>query len=267
VRVTIDASFQESHMATSSIRRFLDLGADFDWWWPARTPGPLGVNDHGDPDVTTRLGDTPGPLGVNDHADVNLPRVGSASGARIGQACRLPCGTAIAAGSRTPKPEVLTITVTLVAGGPLTAGTIHAVNDAAVKTPVQWRRGIAYSEHVNVGGSLAWRANNPGNLRTASTKIGEVGGAVGKFAVFATLADGRAAQRALYLDKYGAMKVRDAIDKLTPPSENDTAGYLAGLQRAGVDLDKTVASQIDALMPAVEANEGLIAGTVVQRLP
>jgi hypothetical protein len=88
---------------------------------------------------------------------------------------------------------------------------------------------IAYSDHVHVGGSLAWRANNPGNLRAASTKIGEVSGAVGKFAVFATLADGRAAQRALYLDRYGAMKVRDAIDKLTPPSENDTAGYVAAL--------------------------------------
>jgi hypothetical protein len=80
------------------------------------------------------------------------------------------------------------------------------VNAAAKQTPPQWRRYIAYQNSVNIGGSLAWRANNPGNLRDAPSKIASVPGAVGHFAVFATLADGRAAQRALYLDKYGAMK-------------------------------------------------------------
>jgi len=37
--------------------------------------------------------------------------------------------------------------------------------------------------------------------------------------------------------------VRDAINKLTPPNENDTEGYLAQLKAAGVDLDKDVKSQ------------------------
>ena len=161
----------------------------------------------------------------------------------------------------------LAISGTIIAGGPLSQSTIAAVNAAAAKTPSQWRRYVAYQSEVKVGGSLAWRANNPGNLRGASTKIGSVTGAVGTFAVFATLDDGRAAQRALYLDKYGAMSVRDAINKLTPPSENDTAKYLTELKNAGVDLDKDVKSQIDALMPAVAANEGLIAGTVVTRTP
>ena len=36
---------------------------------PARTCGPLGINDHADPNVTTCLGDTPGSLGLNDHGD------------------------------------------------------------------------------------------------------------------------------------------------------------------------------------------------------
>jgi Domain of unknown function (DUF4157) len=165
------------------------------------------------------------------------------------------------------KSEALKINGTIVAGGPLSAGTISAVNAAAIKTPAQWRRFVAYADVVKVGGSLAWRANNPGNLRDASTKIGTVSGAVGKFAVFATLDDGRAAQRALYLSTYGDRKVRDAINRLTPPSENDTNDYLAKLARAGVDLDKDVKSQIDALMVAVEANEGLITGTEIQRVP
>jgi len=63
------------------------------------------------------------------------------------------------------------------------------------------------------------------------------------------------------------MKVRDAINKLTPPSENDTTKYLDDLKRAGIDLDKDVKSQIDLLMPAVAANEGLIPGTVIFRSP
>jgi hypothetical protein len=140
-----------------------------------------------------------------------------------------------------------------------------AVNAAAARTPAQWRRYIAYDQSVKVGGSLAWRANNPGNLRDAPTKIASVSGAVGRFAVFASLADDRAAQRDLYLTKYGAMKVRAAINHLTPPSENDTARYLAALRTAGVDLDKDVQSQIDVLMGAVEANEGLIQGIEVPR--
>ena len=161
----------------------------------------------------------------------------------------------------------LKISGVIVAGGPLSQGTIVAVNQAAAKTPSQWRRYIAYSDKVKVGGSLAWRANNPGNLRDASTKIGTVPGAVGNFAVFASLEDGRAAQRDLYVSKYGDMKARDAITKLTPPSENDTEGYLAQLKAAGVDLDKDVKSQIDTLMKAVETNEGLIQGMEVARIP
>jgi hypothetical protein len=43
------------------------------WYTPARTPGPLGYNDQGDPTLTTLLGDTPGPLGFRDYADPSRP--------------------------------------------------------------------------------------------------------------------------------------------------------------------------------------------------
>lgn len=162
---------------------------------------------------------------------------------------------------------LLKINGTIVGGGPLSGATIFAVNAAAAKTPKQWRRYIAYEGKVKVGGSLAWRANNPGNLRDASTKIGSVSGAVGLFAVFATMDEGRTAQKNLYINRYGAMKVRNAINKLTPPSENDTTHYLAELKKAGVDLDKDVLSQIDVLMEAIEANEGMIEGIEVTRVP
>lgn len=161
----------------------------------------------------------------------------------------------------------LKIKGTIVAGGPLSMPTRIAINAAAEKTPAQWRRYIAYEGKIKVGGSLAWRANNPGNLRDASTKIGLVSGAVGYFAVFSTMDEGRTAQKDLYINRYGAMKVRNAINRLTPPSENDTARYLAELKKAGVDLDKTVSSQIDVLMKAIEDNEGMITGIEVTRIP
>jgi hypothetical protein len=166
---------------------------------------------------------------------------------------------------RPASPRQPSISGKIAGGGPLSNADVAAIDEAAPKVPSQFRRYIAYADVIKVGGSLAWRANNPGNLRDAPTKIDTVSGAVGTFAVFATMDDGRAAQRALYLDKYGEQTVKDAINKLTPPSENDTAGYLAKLKAAGVDLDKDVKSQIDKLMPAVEANEGMITGVELRR--
>lgn len=173
-----------------------------------------------------------------------------------------PGPTSGAAETSDKKP---TISGTIVEGGPLSDADVEAINTAAKSVPKQFKRYVAYAGVIKVGGSLAWRANNPGNLRDADTKIGTVHGAVGTFAVFATMEAGRAAQRSLYLNKYGAMTVRAAIEKLTPPSENDTAAYLKRLAAAGVDLDKDVQSQIDTLMSAVEANEGMIAGIEVTR--
>ena len=167
----------------------------------------------------------------------------------------------------TATPVVLNLSGVIVAGGALSDNTVLAVNAAAKKVTTNGDRYIAYETKVQVGGSLAWRANNPGNLRNAASKIGLTPGSVGHFAVFASLEAGRAAQKVLYLEKYGSMTVRAAIDKLTPPSENNTAGYLKDLKNAGLDLDKDVKSQIDALMKAVAVNEGLIPGTVVARVP
>jgi hypothetical protein len=154
---------------------------------------------------------------------------------------------------------------TVIEGGPLSDADVDAINTAAKSVPPQFKRYVAYAGVIKVGGSLAWRANNPGNLRDDASKIGTVHGAVGTFAVFATMEAGRAAQKSLYLNKYGAMTVKDAIEKLTPRSENDTDAYLKRLAGAGVALDKTVKSQIDTLMSAVEANEGMIKGVEVTR--
>jgi hypothetical protein len=184
----------------------------------------------------------------------------SQTGAKISQ---IPLGR----NKTISSPGKLIINGKVVEGEVLSRNTIIAVNAAAAKIPKKWRRFIAYKEKVKVGGSLAWRANNPGSLRDADTKIGSVPGATGYFAVFANIDEGRAAQKNLYMNRYGAMKVRTAINKLTPPCENDTAKYLADLKEAGVELDKSVASQIDILMEAIKTNEGLIKGIEVPRMP
>ena len=62
---------------------------------PARTPGPLGFNDQGDPNKLTRLGDTPGALGFNDWADPNLRTWTPGSGFNFAQSVRTDTGVAL----------------------------------------------------------------------------------------------------------------------------------------------------------------------------
>lgn len=166
---------------------------------------------------------------------------------------------------QTPKAQQPPPKGTVAEGGALNDATITVVKEALKK--VENKRYIVYKDSVKVGGTLAWRANNPGNLRDAPTKIARVPGEVGKFAVFATMEDGRTAQKNLYVKTYGDMKVRDAVAKLTPPNENDTKKYLKDLQAQGVNLDGTVKSQIDKIMEAVKKNEGMQEGIEVPRSP
>ena len=63
------------------------------------------------------------------------------------------------------------------------------------------------------------------------------------------------------------MKVNHAVNKLTPPIENNTVHYLNQLKLSGVELETDVKSQIDLLMKVIEANEGMIEGIIVPRLP
>jgi hypothetical protein len=64
---------------------------------PAKTPGLLGVNDRGDPNITSLMGDTPGSLGVCDWADPTLPLFSPAD-PYAALACFGPDNVPIAAG-------------------------------------------------------------------------------------------------------------------------------------------------------------------------
>jgi putative chitinase len=74
------------------------LGTSGRWIWP-RTPGSLGFNDQGDPNICTRLGDTPGPLGFNDWGDASLPRLSHGHGFVGGLICHAADGVPLALAS------------------------------------------------------------------------------------------------------------------------------------------------------------------------
>jgi len=72
---------------------------------PPRTPGPLGINDQADPNITSLLGDTPGSLGVCDWADPRLPFFTPAD-PYAEMVCKAPDGFPLAVGfdQKAPAP-------------------------------------------------------------------------------------------------------------------------------------------------------------------
>lgn len=106
-----------------------------------------------------------------------------------------------------------------------------------------------------VGGSVAWRNNNPGNLRPAKIHIGQIGEAK-NFAIFPDVATGKQAmvaqlQRPLYANK----TLAEAISTYAPKSENDTDRYIKFVsQRSGIDPKTKLSSLSSAeLLRIVEA--------------
>lgn len=72
-----------------------------------------------------------------------------------------------------------------------------------------------------VGGSPAWRNNNPGNLRPSRYNKGQIGEAWG-FAVFPDKETGLAAMKALLRRPlYAKLTLEQAILKYAPPADNN----------------------------------------------
>ena len=103
-------------MAGSRIAGPVGLEQDYT---PPRTAGPLGINDQGDPNRMTLLGDTPGSLGVADHADpslpaANTPRPGASTAAVTadGTPVSTPQAGAQPAAANDPEIEALDLSAT-----------------------------------------------------------------------------------------------------------------------------------------------------------
>lgn len=102
---------------------------------------------------------------------------------------------------------------------------------------------------------LGLRNNNPGDFRTGIAWQGIVGDESG----FLTFADITYGLRALALDlmnniKKGVDSIRLFITKYAPPSENDTAGYIASVSsQTGIDPDEQLGTDQDTIHSLMRA--------------
>lgn len=117
---------------------------------------------------------------------------------------------------------------------------------------------------LRTGGTLAWRLNNPGNLRPSRLYQGVIGVADtpnGEFAIFSSPEVGRAEKRALLRRRYNDLSLRDAIFTYAPPSENDSEQYLGFVMRRTGLSERTMIrdmndAELGGIMGAMEQMEG-----------
>jgi len=135
-------------------------------------------------------------------------------------------------------------------------------------------RYVAYQNEVRVGGTRAWRNNNPGNIEYG--KFAKDHGAIGtdgRFAIFPNEKAGTAALSSkLKSATYSSLTIRDAIHKYAPPFENDTKAYIRGIEKStGLKSDQKLNqlsdNQLGKLIQAIRGIEGGKAGTSIQRVP
>lgn len=114
------------------------------------------------------------------------------------------------------------------------------------------------------GGTIAWRFNNPGNLRPGpkyKLHIGQGKTASGMFLVFPTPEAGREEKRGLLLRKYKDVSIARMLYTYAPPQENDTEGYIDSVcRKTGFSRDRIIGEfshdEMTKLMTAMEEHEG-----------
>ena len=124
-----------------------------------------------------------------------------------------------------------------------------------------------YENEVRVGGSRAWRNNNPGNLVRGPFAQGH--GAIGSDARFAVFPDEETGMDALVAllqtNTYQNLTIREAMNHYAPPSENDTNAYVNIIRRqTGLDPNRRMSSlNSDELMSVartIRVVEGWVSG-------
>lgn len=127
-----------------------------------------------------------------------------------------------------------------------------------------------------IGGSFAWRMNNPGNLAKPNRRI--IPGVIGyaqrtssksnMFCIFESTEAGEKARISLLKDGYGKSTIASMMEKYAPRTENDTDAYIAFLcKEASVPKTAVVGemtpAQFKAMVKAMEIKEGNFAGKIV----
>ncbi|WP_426879100.1 integrating conjugative element protein [Glaesserella parasuis] len=114
------------------------------------------------------------------------------------------------------------------------------------------------------GGSLAWRNNNPGNIRAGAfaQANGAIGVGPGGFAIFPDAETGAKAIKSLMkTNSYKDRSIADAIARYAPPTENDTEKYIQIVTRnTGLDRNTRMGalsdSQLEHVVRAIRTHEG-----------
>ena len=127
------------------------------------------------------------------------------------------------------------------------------------------------SKYTHVGGSLTWRANNPGALRHSNftKRMGSIGVTSNGFAIFPNPEVGRQANIALLkTDKYQNKTLAQAIHIYAPSSDgNNPTSYAARLARSmGISVNTYLRdmsdAQIERMAEGIRSIEGWRAGDV-----
>lgn len=121
------------------------------------------------------------------------------------------------------------------------------------------------------GGSLAWRNNNPGNIKMGdfAKSMGAIGVGPGGFAIFPDEATGeRAIHALLKTNSYNNLSIAKAMERYAPPKENDTELYIRQITKAtGLDRNTSMSSLSDEqraqFVKAIRKHEGWITGKEV----
>ncbi|MDW5419234.1 LysM peptidoglycan-binding domain-containing protein [Iodobacter sp. CM08] len=132
------------------------------------------------------------------------------------------------------------------------------------------------TETLYIGGSFAWRLNNPGNLakpgkkRVISSAIGyaQRTSRSGMFIIFPDVETGRREKIKLIKEVYGNSSLSQMIYAYAPPSDgNDTESYISELcQSVGMARDDVINSldaiRFDRLVAGIAKKEGYIPGKI-----
>ena len=127
-------------------------------------------------------------------------------------------------------------------------------------------------EVLREGGSRSWRNNNPGNI--IKSNFADAQGAIGDddtFAIFPSEGIGfDAIVQLLRTRTYGALSLEDAIARYAPPTENDTASYVAFVSsKTGIESHEILGDlgidKIRAIARAIRSMEGWTEGAERRR--
>jgi hypothetical protein len=124
------------------------------------------------------------------------------------------------------------------------------------------------SQDIKIGGTAAWRDNNPGNMRAGAPSYSPIGSnLVNGFAIFSDEQTGFDAIAAnLQTPKYNSLSVAQAIATWAPTKDgNDPVTYAANVRSwTGLDPSTTVSqltpTQLNSVANAISKQEGWVPG-------